>query len=416
MLSSFTNCYFGCHVSDEDQIAASAVAPNSVAATVTAHQVTKDSNTTNLSSTPTLLSDIYAASVNERCSSVPSGGSDEDQTGAASNSAAADATATATANHPPTDSDHTNLSSTPTLISDNHAVPSDGWSREVGNIFVVEKAVATSPSRSLMDKTFVSSDEYESSQGDEESRGFVRQVDVENKRRCKKILIAKYCFIALFIVIILILVFLKPMNGTIVTKKIETGSPTSPSPSSSPSFGPSITNLPSLQPSSFPSAFPSAAPFVLFTYGESLYTDNDLGIQISDGLTARQIAQTGSRVSFVNGEQSSISYHGMMDGAGIAPLPDGGYAYLSNSEKSSGRGGVYGLYFNKDGQITDYKALLTGSSRNCGGGMSPWNTWISCEEVAGGQCWQVEPDPNKPNHNSPKATLLGGPSGGRYET
>jgi len=158
------------------------------------------------------------------------------------------------------------------------------------------------------------------------------------------------------------------------------------------------------------------SPFVLFTYGESLYRDTSLGIQISVGLTARQIAQTGTKVSFANGGQSSISYHGMMDGAGIAHLPDGGYAYLSNSEKSSGRGGVYGLYFNKDGQITDYKALLTGTSRNCGGGMSPWNTWISCEEVGDGQCWQVEPDPNKPNHNSPKATLLGGPSGGAYET
>eukprot|EP00986_Skeletonema_menzelii_P017174 scaffold18042_cov108-Skeletonema_menzelii.AAC.1 len=177
-------------------------------------------------------------------------------------------------------------------------------------------------------------------------------------------------------------------------------------PSSKPTRSASPSSIPSVSypPTRYPSAFPSASPFVLFTYGESLYTDNDLGIQISDGLTARQIAQTGSRVSFANGGQSSISYHGMMDGAGIAHFPDGRYAYLSNSEKSSGNGGVYGLYFNKDGQITDYKALLTGTSRNCGGGMSPWNTWISCEEVAGGQCWQVEPDPNKPNHNSPKAT------------
>ncbi|KAK1739780.1 DUF839 domain-containing protein [Skeletonema marinoi] len=200
----------------------------------------------------------------------------------------------------------------------------------------------------------------------------------------------------------------------------------SASPSSIPSFLPTVTTEPtstpsahpsiSTQPTSSPSAFPSASPFVLFTYGESLYTDNDLGIQISVGLTAKQIAQTGSRVSYANGGQSSISYHEAMDGAGIAQLPDGGYAYLSNAEKSSGAGGVYGLYFNKDGQITDYKALLTGTSRNCGGGMSPWNTWISCEEAGGGQCWQIEPDPNKPNHNSPKATLLGGPSGGEYET
>jgi hypothetical protein len=170
------------------------------------------------------------------------------------------------------------------------------------------------------------------------------------------------------------------------------------------------------QPTSSPSALPSASPFVLFIYGESFYTDDNLGIQISVGLTAKRIAQTGSRVNYADGGQSSISYHGMMDAAGIAPLPGGGYVYMSNSEKSSGTGGVYGLYFNKDGEIINYKALLTGTSRNCGGGISPWNTWISCEEVGGGQCWQVEPNPDSPNHNSPKATLLGGSSGGSYET
>jgi len=106
----------------------------------------------------------------------------------------------------------------------------------------------------------------------------------------------------------------------------------------------------------------------------------------------------------------------MMDGAGIVPLPDGGYVYMSNSEVPNRRGGVYGLYFNKDGEITNYKALLRGTSRNCGGGISPWHTWISCEEVAGGQCWQVEPDPDSPNHNSPKKTLLGGSGGGSYES
>ena len=56
-----------------------------------------------------------------------------------------------------------------------------------------------------------------------------------------------------------------------------------------------------------------------------------------------------------------------MDGAGVTTLPDGGYVYVSNSEDDSGRGGVYGLYFNKDGEITNYKALLSGTTWNCGG-------------------------------------------------
>jgi len=228
-------------------------------------------------------------------------------------------------------------------------------------------------------------------------------------------MIAIGCFAAFLIVLGESILVGKRKNQSFLAIPV-TMEPSS-SPSSTPSTSPTTTNFPSLQPTSSPSAFPSAAPFVLFTYGESLYTDNDLGIQISVGLTARQIAQSGSRVRYANGERSSRRYHGMMDG-GVAQLPDGGYTYLSNAEEPDGDGGVYGLYFNKDGKIIDYKALLTGTSRNCGGGggMSPWNTWISCEEVGGGQCWQVEPNPDSPNHNSPKATLLGGRNGGEYET
>ena len=190
------------------------------------------------------------------------------------------------------------------------------------------------------------------------------------------------------------------------------------SPSFTPSFQPMVSSSVSPSLSTYPTSSPSvsAAPFALFTYGESFYTDSDLDIQISVGLTVKRIAQTGSRVTYVDGVQSNISYHAMMDGAGMALLPDGGYAYISNSEVGNNGGGVYGLYFNKDGKITNYKALLTGTSRNCAGGISPWDTWISCEEVKGGQCWQVEPNMDSPNHDSPKVTLLGGTSGGRYES
>ncbi|KAL7535205.1 hypothetical protein ACHAXR_006337, partial [Thalassiosira sp. AJA248-18] len=72
-------------------------------------------------------------------------------------------------------------------------------------------------------------------------------------------------------------------------------------------------------------------------------------------------------------------------------------------------------YFNKNGDVVDYKTLLNNTSRNCGGGLSPWNTWISCEEVDGGQCWQVDPNPLGANHENPMETLLGGDDGGLYE-
>eukprot|EP00984_Skeletonema_dohrnii_P018701 scaffold8784_cov151-Skeletonema_dohrnii-CCMP3373.AAC.4 len=367
MLSSFINCYSGWHALDEEEQTAgfAAASPSSDANQPAA------ADASNPTATPVLAPStmaLFAASFdNSACSSVSS----------------------------------------------------DGSSGNIANIIVAEKAVPSSPSLSQMDKTFVSSDE--SSQGDEEAGDVVGPVDEKADSRRRIIMFAKGCVIVLFIGIILIIVSVgkpmpknKPKNQSFFDVPV-TLEPSS-SPSGTPSISPTTTNFPTLQPTSSPSTFPSAAPFVLFTYGESLYTDNNLGIQISVGLTAKQIAQSGASVRYDNGGRSSRRYHGMMDGAGIAPLPDGGYAYLSNAEEPDGNGGVYGLYFDKDEKIVDYKALLTGTSRNCGGGMSPWNTWISCEEYKNGQCWQVEPNPDSPNHNLPKATLLGDPSGGEYET
>ena len=72
------------------------------------------------------------------------------------------------------------------------------------------------------------------------------------------------------------------------------------------------------------------------------------------------------------------------------------------------------LYFDKDGGIIDYKMLLRGTSMNCGGGRTFWNTWISCEEKTGdgsGQIYQVDPFDRHP----PEETIMGG-SGGAFES
>ena len=83
---------------------------------------------------------------------------------------------------------------------------------------------------------------------------------------------------------------------------------------------------------------------------------------MSAGLNVKLIAKTGDKVQYANGEESNLKWHTRSDAAGIVPLdPEnplaGGYVYMSNSE-SDDEGGVYGLYFDKDGNIVDYKATV----------------------------------------------------------
>ena len=67
-----------------------------------------------------------------------------------------------------------------------------------------------------------------------------------------------------------------------------------------------------------------------------------------------------------------------------------------------------------------YYAVITlcpfyDSGEQCSGGVTPWKTWISCEETSTGQCYEVDPDPKSKNHDKPMQTLLGGTNGGQFE-
>ena len=144
---------------------------------------------------------------------------------------------------------------------------------------------------------------------------------------------------------------------------------------------PSDAPTTSVSPTQFPSIsyVPTLSPTMKnpYYFGTEFLTVPSLGIEMSTGLNVKLIARTGRKVQYANGDESDIEWHTRSDGAGIIELEDGGYVYMSNSEEDDGNGGVYGLYFNSNGEIVDYRALLTGTTDNCGGGLTPWGSWVS---------------------------------------
>ncbi len=112
---------------------------------------------------------------------------------------------------------------------------------------------------------------------------------------------------------------------------------------------------------------------------------NEHGLRLPEGFSSRIVARSRETVG-----SSDYLWHAAPDGGATYSTEDGGWIYVSNSEIRI-LGGVGAIRFNAQGDIVDAYSILDRTQKNCAGGITPWHTWLSCEEVERGQVYECSP-------------------------
>jgi hypothetical protein len=141
-----------------------------------------------------------------------------------------------------------------------------------------------------------------------------------------------------------------------------------------------------------PLAEPAAAAPVAFKgpgpYGPLQPSNPADGVQVPAGFTVREIARATTPIG-----TTGYQFPPFPDASGSMPLPDGGWILAVNAEvpaPGQAYAGASAIRFDSHGDVKAAYRILSGTRANCGGGVTPWSTWLSGEEADTGLVWEAD--------------------------